>query len=342
MASAGIQTDEIGSKSDETTENFNDQISPPESQPVTSPKARQPKPTSASPIRVRWDYVVVFGVTHLLALLIFVPYFFSWTGVVAFALSVFIFGLLGIPIAFHRMLAHKSFKSPKWFERTLVTLAMCTAQETPARWVAWHRKHHSHSDEQQDPHSPRVSFFWSHMDWLFHENLSPLATFSLYQKYAKDILADPYYRWIERLPQAAGIIFFVHAVLYAIVAGVGATVVYGFTAEAIQLAASIFVWGVIARTVYVWHITWAVNSVTHLIGYRTYETSDDSRNCWFVAILTLGEGWHNNHHADPASATVQHRWWELDPNYYIIKVFSWLGLATEIIEPRHIRKKGKS
>ena len=147
-----------------------------------TPNVPQARPTSASQIRVRWDYVIVFGVTHVLALLIFVPYFFSWTAVACFAVSVFVFGLLGIPIAFHRMLAHKSFKSPKWFERTLVTLAMCTAQETPARWVAWHRKHHNHSDEQEDPHSPRVSFFWSHLDWLFHENISPLATFFVVPK----------------------------------------------------------------------------------------------------------------------------------------------------------------
>lgn len=283
--------------------------------------------------------MIVFGVTHLLALLIFLPYFFSWTGFICFWASVFVFGLLGIPIAFHRMLAHRSFKSPKWFERTLVTFAMCTAQETPARWVAWHRKHHTSSDEQQDPHSPRVSFFWSHMDWLFHESPSTMSTFSLYQKYCKDILADPYYRWIERLPHPAGIIFLTHAILYALIAAIASTILLGPTAEAVRMTASIFVWGVVARTVYVWHITWAVNSFTHLFGYRNYETSDDSRNCWFVAILTLGEGWHNNHHADPASATVQHRWWEFDPNYYIITVFGWLGLATDIIEPRHVRKR---
>ena len=297
------------------------------------------RPILATSKRVRWDYLIVFGVTHVLALLIFIPYFFSWTGVLAFAVSVFVFGLLGIPIAFHRMLAHRSFKAPKWFERTLVTLAMCTAQETPARWVAWHRKHHTYSDEQPDPHSPRVSFFWSHMDWLFHESISTMATFSLYQKYAKDILSDPYYRWLERLPQAAGIIFAIHAVLYAAIAGIGSMLVYGMTSEAVQMTASIFVWGVVARTVYVWHITWSVNSLTHLFGYRNYETNDDSRNFWFVALLTFGEGWHNNHHHDQAAATVQHRWWELDPNYYVIKVFSWLGLAKDIIEPRHVRHR---
>ena len=114
-----------------------------------------------------------------------------------------------------------------------------------------------------------------------------MSTFSLYHKYAKDILDDPYYRWLEKLPQAAGIIFFVHSLVYLALAGVASLIAYGPTAEAVQLTASIFVWGVIARTVYVWHITWAVNSVTHLCGYRTYETTDDSKNCWQVALLTF-------------------------------------------------------
>ncbi|TWT52899.1 Fatty acid desaturase [Rubripirellula amarantea] len=308
-----------------------------ETKQASSPSS-QARPAGATQKRVRWDYMIVFGAVHAAALLIFVPYFFSWPGVIAFCISIVLFGILGIPIAFHRMLAHKSFKSPKWFERTLVTLAMCTAQETPARWVAWHRKHHSHSDEVEDPHSPRVSFLWSHLDWLLHENTSSMSTFTLYHKYAKDILDDPYYRWLEKLPQAAGIIFFVHSLVYLSLAAIGSVIAFGLTAEAVQMTASIFVWGVIARTVYVWHITWAVNSVTHLIGYRTYETTDDSKNCWQVALLTFGEGWHNNHHADPAAASVQHRWWEVDLNYYIIKTFALFGLAYDIIPPRHVRK----
>lgn len=287
---------------------------------------------------VRWDYTIFFVAVHAIAMLALLPYFFSWAGVVAFLVGVVVFGQMAIPIGYHRMLSHRSFKSPKWFERTLVTLAMCTAQETPAHWVAWHRMHHSHSDHKDDPHSPRISFFWAHVQWLVHETRTPLATWSMYEKYAKDVLADPYYRWLEKLPIAAGIFFFLHAGIYAIVANVACVLIYGNTAEAYRVAASVFLWGVVVRTVWVWHITWAVNSLTHVFGYRNYETSDDSRNNWFVTLLTAGEGWHNNHHADPASASVQHRWWEIDINYYTICVFGWLGLATDIIQPRHIRK----
>lgn len=289
---------------------------------------------------IRWDYTIFFVSLHLLTLLVLLPYFFSWAGVAAFVVGVIVFGQMAIPIGYHRMLSHRSFRSPKWFERTLVTLAMCTAQETPAHWVAWHRMHHSHSDHAEDPHSPRISFMWAHVRWLVHESRTRMATFSMYEKYARDILSDPYYRWIEKLPSPAGMFYLAHAFVYALLAVGISVLVYGNNADAYQMAASVFVWGVIARTVWVWHITWSVNSITHVFGYRNYQTTDDSRNNWFVSLLTAGEGWHNNHHADPASASVQHRWWEIDPNYYVIRLFGVLGLATHIIRPRHVRKSG--
>jgi len=294
---------------------------------------------SGSERSIRWDYMIFFVALHGLALLVLVPYFFSWIGVVAFLGGVIVFGQLAIPIGYHRLLAHKSFRCPKWFERTLVTLAMCTAQETPAQWVAWHRRHHVHSDAPEDPHTPRVTFMWAHVNWLIHESRSRLQTFSMFEKYARDILSDPYYRWIEKLPSPAGLFFFTHALLYtAITAGL-ATLWLGWGPEALQVTASVVVWGIVARTVWVWHITWSVNSLSHVFGYQNYSTSDDSRNNWFVSLLTGGEGWHNNHHADPASASVQHRWWEFDPNYYVIRLFGLMGLATDIVLPREKRKR---
>ena len=298
---------------------------------------RYDKPVAAV-ARVRIDYIIVFAAVHVLACLVFVPYFFSWTGVAAFVIGVFMYGVMGVNIGLHRLLSHRSFRTPKWFERFLATLAMCSAQETIAHWVAWHRKHHSHSDQPEDPHTPRVGIFWSHVDWLLHDGTNAMSTFGLYQKYARDIMSDPYYRWIERLPLAAGLIYFVHTLLYIAVAAAAGVWIYGPTAAALQLTLSVLIWGVFARTVYVWHITWSVNSLTHLIGYRNYETTDDSRNSWFVAMITLGEGWHNNHHADASSASVQHRWWEIDPIYYIIQMLGWVGLASHINPPRHVRK----
>ncbi|TVP99077.1 MAG: acyl-CoA desaturase [Planctomycetaceae bacterium] len=300
--------------------------------PSSGPQRRK---TAAS---IRWDYLVFFVSLHLLSLLVFVPYFFSWAGVAALVVGVLVFGQLAIPIAYHRLLAHRSFRSPKWFERTLVTLAMCTAQETPAQWVAWHRRHHSHADEAEDPHSPRVNWFWAHVQWLIHERRGTLQTFSTFEKYARDILADPYYKWIEKLPSPSGVFYFTHLILLTSLAAATTTWWYGWGAEAVRMTASLIVWGVFARTVWVWHITWSVNSVAHLFGYRNFDLQDDSRNNWFVALLTGGEGWHNNHHADPASATVQHRWWEFDPNYYVIRLLAMLGLVTDVVPPREQRR----
>ena len=111
----------------------------------------------------------------------------------------------------------------------------------------------------------------------------------------------------------------------------------GTWAAGVQFGLSLFVWGVLVRTVAVWHITWSVNSLTHLFGYRNHETEENSRNNWLVALFAAGEGWHNNHHADPACATVQHRWWELDVTYLEIRAFGLLGLAREITPRREVR-----
>ena len=135
---------------------------------------------------VRWDYLGFFVVMHSLALLICVPWFFSLTGFLAFFFGVVIFGQLGIPICYHRLLTHRSFRTPKWLERTWVICALCQAQDTPAKWVAWHRMHHQHSDDEQDPHSPIVTFFWSHVGWLMHST-SGTHDISAYYKYARDI-----------------------------------------------------------------------------------------------------------------------------------------------------------
>ncbi|MFK8111275.1 MAG: acyl-CoA desaturase [Rubripirellula sp.] len=296
-----------------------------------------PKPAGVNTDRLYVSYVISFIAFHSLALLVFVPWFFSWTGVIVFALGVQFLGAIGIPICYHRLLTHRSFRTPKWFERFLVTIALCNGQETPARWVAWHRLHHCESDHQEDPHSPLVNFFWSHFQWLVYENRNT-NKFGLYKKYARDILDDPYYMWLEKKPFASVAIFVAHGLLIYLLAYIGAGLYYGFGGEAFQLASSVFVWGVIARVVWVWHITWSVNSLSHMFGYRNHDTDDHSRNNWFVALITSGEGWHNNHHADQSSATVQHRWWEFDPNYYIIKSWSWIGLASHIVPPLHQRR----
>jgi stearoyl-CoA desaturase (delta-9 desaturase) len=167
-------------------------------------------------------------------------------------------------------------------------------------------------------------------------NNSATHTSAAYQKYARDILDDPFYFYLEKHGAAAGVIYLVHALAFFLAGLCVGWASAGHWIAGVQFGLSLLIWGVILRTVYVWHITWAVNSLSHQFGYRNYETNDDSRNNWFVALITGGEGWHNNHHHDPASATVQHRWWEVDTNYYVIKSLEWSGLATHV-KPKHVR-----
>ena len=288
--------------------------------------------------QINWIYLITLGSIHLLALAAFVPWLFSWTGVIVMLAGVHIFGQ-GINLCYHRQLTHRSFKTPKWLEHFFVWIAICCLQDTPARWVATHRKHHLESDHQPDPHSPLVNFLWSHVGWLLvHDRES--RTISSYERYARDVLSDPFYMWLEKKPWVMFIAYVVHASLYFL-AGflVGYfTATTDATMAGVQFGLSLLVWGVYVRTVVVWHITWSVNSLTHLFGYRNYDTPEYSTNNWIVGLLAVGEGWHNNHHHDQASATNQHRWWEIDVTYYHIRTLKWLGLATDVVESKERRR----
>ncbi|CAN5614390.1 acyl-CoA desaturase [soil metagenome] len=276
-------------------------------------------------------YLGVFLAFHLLLPLALVPQFFSWTGVALVFVGNYVFGSLGINIGYHRLLTHRSFSCPKWLEQTFVVLGVCSLQDSPGRWVAIHRMHHKHSDTPPDPHSPLVSFFWGHLGWLIIENRE-LSRLSTYERYAKDVFQDRFYRRLHR----NYLWLWIYAAHAALIFGLGCLagwLMLGTRSEALQFGLSLFVWGVIVRTVYVWHITWAVNSVTHRWGYRNYETGENSRNNWLVALLTNGEGWHNNHHASQRSARHGHRWWELDLTYATILLLRQVGLASDVLTP---------
>src|SRR5262249_18672692 len=264
-------------------------------------------PVSVGRNTILWPYVISLALMHALALLVFVPSLFSWSGVALFAGGVFFFGQ-GVNLGYHRLLAHTSLRVPKWLERAFVALALCSMQDTPVKWVTAHRHHHKFSDEQSDAHSPLAGLWWSHMGWLFRPNPSirgPIA----YQTYCHDLLRDPFYRRLERDWRLPVAVYLAHAALFFLA---------GLAIGGVELGLSWLVWGVILRTVAVWHITWAVNSVTHVFGYRRYETPEHSRNNWLFGVLAAGEGWHNNHHHDSASASNQHRWWEIDLTWYHI------------------------
>jgi fatty-acid desaturase len=292
---------------------------------------RLPLPTAVDRRRIVWSYAITVVLYHLLAGLALLPWLFSWTGVVLLVLGLYVFGSLGINLCYHRLLTHRGMVCPKWLEHTFAVLAVCCMQDTPARWVAVHRRHHEQSDRQDDPHSPLVDFFWGHLGWMLVENRD-LVRLGIYDRYAKDILRDPFYRRMERTALYPAILFGSWAVFF--LGGFAADLIAGgTTAEAVRFGASLLVWGVFLRTVVVWHITWSVNSAAHLWGYRTYETGEQSRNNWFVALISNGEGWHNNHHADPRSARHGHKPAEIDVVFATVKVLELLGLARDVCRP---------
>jgi fatty-acid desaturase len=292
---------------------------------------RLPLPAAVDQHRIVWSYALTVGFHHVVAALALLPWFFSWTGVALAIGGVYVFGGLGINLCYHRLLTHRGLVCPTWLEHGFAILGVCSMQDTPARWVAVHRRHHEHADRRDDPHSPLAGFLWGHVGWMLVENRD-LVRLGIYDRYAKDILRDKFYRRLERTLLYPAIVvgswaaFFLGGLTVGLLAGDDA-------AQAIRFGGSVLVWGVFVRVVLVWHITWSVNSLSHLWGYQNYHTGEQSRNNWFVAILTSGEGWHNNHHADPRSARHGHRWWEIDLIFGFVRLLEFAGLARNVRTP---------
>jgi stearoyl-CoA desaturase (delta-9 desaturase) len=270
---------------------------------------------------------------HALALLALVPALFSWTGVILALVGLYVFGTLGINVCYHRLLAHQSFRCPTWLERGLALLGVCCLQDSPARWVAIHRYHHQFSDEEKDPHSPLVNFCWSHFGWVFVHNRE-FNALSLYDRYSRDLMRQRFYFRLEKNVAWAWV-YLIHAALFYVAGMLIGWLSAGDVMEGTMFGLSLLVWGVLVRTVLVWHVTWSVNSLTHMFGYQSFATGENSRNNWLVGVITNGEGWHNNHHAHPRSAAHGLRWWELDVTYRTIRLLKLVGLAWDISLPRH-------
>jgi stearoyl-CoA desaturase (delta-9 desaturase) len=304
----------------------------PDNAPAERPRGLPWPVTTVEPVRIRWRYAIGIPLVHALACLAFIPWLFSWAGVVSVVAGLYVFGTLGINLCYHRLLTHQGLVAPKWLEHGLAVLGVCALQDTPACWVAMHRLHHKHSDERPDPHSPLVNFLWGHCGWLMIQNRQ-FANINHYQRYARDVLRDPFYLQLERkanwlvIYMASGIVFFAIGSLIGWLTA-------GTAMAAVQCGASLLVWGVFVRTVVTWHITWSVNSLGHVFGYRNYATDDNSRNKLLVGYLSNGEGWHNNHHADQRAAAHGHRWWELDVTWITIRLLERVGLVSEVVRPR--------
>lgn len=258
---------------------------------------------------------VAFGVFHLGA--IAALFFFSWQ---AFWTALFLNWValsLGIGMGYHRLLTHRSYKVPRAIEYFLTICATLSLEGGPIFWVGTHRIHHQHSDKEGDPHSPRDGAWWAHLLWMvfgkgYHNETK------LMGRYAPDLAKDKFHaslnswHWVPL------------TTLGFLLLGVGAYTggLYG--------AASMVLWGIFLRVTLGHHFTWMVNSITHMWGERRFNTRDDSTNNWWVALLTFGEGWHNNHHAHPTSARHGLAWYELDITWIEIWVLGILGFAKNI------------
>ncbi|HEV3220730.1 MAG TPA: fatty acid desaturase [Candidatus Acidoferrales bacterium] len=236
-------------------------------------------------------------------------FFFTWK---ALFVAIFLWWLsvsVGIGMCYHRLLTHRGYKTPKWVEYVMTVCATMALEGGPIFWVATHRIHHKHSDKEGDPHSPRDGKWWAHMGWILvgksmHHDTKTLA------KFVPDLAKDKFHVWITKYHYVPMIVL--GAILFA--AG----------------GLPFLLWGIFLRTVVGLHFTWLVNSATHVWGSRRFQTQDMSTNNFLVALVTFGEGWHNNHHAHPVSAKHGLRWYEVDLNWYGIWALKKLGLAKSI------------
>ncbi|CAN5875507.1 fatty acid desaturase [soil metagenome] len=267
---------------------------------------------------VAWGPVIWILAIHIGALLAFVPAYFSWSGLAVAVVLHWLTGGIGICMTYHRLLTHRSFAvRPRWLEYVLTAIGSCASEGGAIGWVSDHRRHHAHSDEEGDvhsPHSPDKGFGWAHMFWWMTPDITSRHTPEYVAKWAPDLARDPVHRWLDRYHLA-----------FPILLGIGLYAIGGMPW---------LVWGVFVRSVLVLHTTWLVNSATHIWGYRSHETRDKSTNLWWVALVTYGEGWHNNHHAFQTSARHGLRWWEVDMTYIAIKLMSWVGMAHSIKLPK--------
>lgn len=282
-------------------------------------------------VNQRMLWTVIFF--HTMSLLVFIPWLFSWWGVALWIGGHYLYGTLGMTMGYHRLLTHRGFTCPKWVEHSLAVLGVCCMEGTPMSWVAVHRMHHQYSDQNGDPHSPKFKgFFWSHMGWFLL--LDPaLYKVSTYERYIRDLFQDRFYKRLER-PGATRRIYVIMWLTYLVLGALVGLLTDGTAEGILQMSLSWLVWGVILRTTTVWHVTWSVNSLTHIWGYRNFTTRDQSRNNWLVALVSGGEGWHNNHHAEPRAASHGQRWFEFDHTYVSIRIMQVFGLAGNIVKPK--------
>jgi len=257
-------------------------------------------------------FLIVFHLGAVAAL-----FFYNWQRLTVMVALYVLAINVGIGMCYHRLLTHRGYQLPKWLEHSMAVCATLSLEGGPIFWVATHRVHHQLSDREGDPHTPREGGWWAHLGWIVWGNALHAQTHAL-ARYVPDLDRDRFYLWLSKyhwIPITVS-----GALLFGL----------GWLGGGWTNAVGMLLWGGFLRVTLGLHATWLVNSATHLWGSRRFETRDDSRNNWWVALVTGGEGWHNNHHAHPVSARHGLAWYEIDPNYWGIWLLAKLGLARKI------------
>ncbi|MCX4190883.1 acyl-CoA desaturase [Methylophaga sp. OBS1] len=276
----------------------------------------QQQDSDADHAGIDWLRIIPFIGLHLGCIAVF------WVGTssiaVTTAIALYLLRMFAITAFYHRYFAHKSFKTSRAVQFLFALIGASATQRGPLWWAAHHRQHHRHADQEQDPHSPKQGFLWSHMGWFlsrkhFRADLSLVPELARY----------PELRWLDRYDIAVPVMLAV--VLYAVGEAL-ATAQPDLNTSGWQMV----IWGYFISTVVLIHATLLINSLAHRVGRRRYQTQDDSRNNFLLALLTLGEGWHNNHHYHAASARQGFYWWEIDISYYLLWCMHKLGLIWDV------------
>jgi stearoyl-CoA desaturase (delta-9 desaturase) len=239
------------------------------------------------------------------------PFYFTWSAFSVAVLFYWLTGCVGICLGYHRYLAHRSLKLSRPAEFFVYLCGVLALEGSPLMWASTHRVHHARSDKDGDPHSPRHGKWWSHILWLFQDRVEARDP-EFRKRIVPDLIQDPMIQFFDRT-------FFWWTVLFGVIM---------YTVGGMPW----LIWGLCVRMVFTYHVTWFVNSATHLWGYRNYQTTDDSRNLWWVALLASGEGWHNNHHAYPRLARAGHKWWEFDVTFLVIRLLQATGQAWDVAD----------
>ena len=249
-----------------------------------------------------------------------------WAGASWFAVGIcvamYYLRMFGITAGYHRYFSHRTFRTSRFFQFVLAFTGSMALQKGPLWWAAHHRHHHRFSDTEDDVHSPITgTLWWSHVGWIFSEKSKETRW-----KLIPDLTKFPELAWLERYHLVAPLtlavaMFALGTLLESVAPGLGTN---GF---------QLVVWGFLISTVLLWHGTFTINSLSHRIGRRRFDTPDHSRNNWFLAIITMGEGWHNNHHRYLASERQGFYWWEIDTAHYVLKALSLLGIVSDLRTP---------